>query len=93
MSNLSERMGISEGTVRTLYSQAKKKLVVAIRGAVKNTAGDLSNKDKADWLDKFYYAYLRLGEKGGHLTDGIKLAAAQAHLAIKSGFNGGINVR
>ena len=89
VTDLAKRMGISEGSIVNLYSQAKKKLAVAIRGAVKGGASAMSEKDKIEWLDKFYYAYLRLGEKRGHLTDGIKLAAAQAHVAIRSGCKDG----
>ena len=84
VSDLAERMGISENLVTQLYTEAKKKLAVAIRAAVKGEPSGLSGKEKEGWLDKFFYAYLRLGEKGGHLTEGIKLAAAQAHAAIKA---------
>ena len=89
VSDLSERMGISESLVTQLYTEAKKKLAVAIRNAVKGQPSGLSAKEKAEWLDRFFYAYLRLGEKGGHLTEGMKLAAAQAHVAIRSGCKDG----
>lgn len=86
VSDLTEKMGISESQINHLYDEAKKKLAVAIKDAVKGQASLLSDKEKSDWLDRFYYAYLKLGDKKGHLTDGIKLAAAQAHAAIRLGF-------
>lgn len=87
VSDVAERLGISESSVGHIYSEAKKKLAIAIKDAVREQASFLTAKEKINWLDKFYYAYLRLGEKSGFLTNGVKLAAAQAHKAIKDGFN------